>query len=781
MTDREFKLLLGHLAASCHSDLGKLQIRELKPLTDINAMCASQNLIAAFQNALEQGITFDFFDLCDISFLFEDSSTGIFDYEELKLICQNSSLATVLGESNSAFDELPLAQKIVKRVVPLPQIRQAFDRIFDPEGDILDSASTELGRIRRSISSLRSRVQRTMQNMLTEPRMEGFLQEKFVTQRDDRFVIPVKESAASFVPGIVQSHSAKGATVFIEPAEIVPLNNELQLLKDEEKREIYRILSEYSTSIRVHKRELLNNQKHLARLDFLYAAARVANSIKARVPQMREDPVLRLQSARHPLLILKKIAEEGTNGFHKVIPFNLNLGESYNMLVLSGPNTGGKTVLMKAVGLITLMAMTGLPVPVDEESEIGCFTEVLADIGDDQSIENALSTFSSHLDKIGSMLKSAKTSSLILIDEIGAATDPQQGSALAQAILEQLTEKGVKGIVTTHYTALKVFAESHPHCVNAAMQFDMRSLIPTYHLNIGIPGDSFAIEVAASLGIDPSLIDRARELAGSQNLEFSNLIKTLQDQKKDLAKSIYQYELKTRNIQNRLNELDDKEREWQTELKARRLKHIKELQTELIGFQKLYNRELNELKALDKEERRKLSERKLHDISIQNDELNRELKRSNSEGRIKADNPKVGDRVWLADFEAEAQILSINGKEATVDMNGIGFKTRLSNLYRSTQTATEPAVPLTSSKVNAKVQTELKLLGLTFDEAMPLIDEFLDNAALTGFSTLRIVHGKGTGALRTKVREYLSRKKNVKSIETPPMFEGGSGVTVVKI
>jgi len=370
---------------------------------------------------------------------------------------------------------------------------------------------------------------------------------------------------------------------------------------------------------------------------------------------------------------------------------------------------------------------------------------------------------------------------LVLIDEIGAATDPQQGSALAQAILERLTESGVKGIVTTHYTALKVFAESHPRCVNASMQFDMRSLVPTYHFNIGIPGDSFAIEVAASLGIDQRMIERARQLAGSQNLEFSTLIKKLQDQKKELGQATYQFELKTRNLESRLLELDNREKEWQAELKARRQKHLKEMQFELIDVQKMYNRELNELKTLDKEERKRLSERKLQDIAVQSDQLSQELRKTNSEGLQKLEQPKSGQRVWVADFEAEAVILSINGKQATVDMNGISFKTKLSSLYRLSREESEPVVPFATSRAIPKAQTELKLLGLTFDEAMPLIDEFLDNAALSGLGTLRIVHGKGTGALRAKVRDYLSRKKTVKGIETPPIFEGGSGVTVVKL
>jgi DNA mismatch repair protein MutS2 len=781
MTDKEYRLLLDHLAGLCHSAPGKREAAKTAVLKDIDAMRNAQLLIRDFQIALEHGIEFSFADLSALEDFFEDDSGGIFDFEELREISINTDLATTLSDALPAFSELVRAEKLFKNIRPLPQIRQGFLRIFDSEGEILDSASAQLTGIRRNLNSMRNKIQRSMQSILAEPRMEGFLQEKFVTQRDDRYVVPVKESAASFVPGIIQSRSGSKSTVFIEPAQIVPLNNELQLLKEEEKREIYRILSEFSQSIREHKADILNNQKIMASLDFLFAAGRLSNSLRAEVPRLTMQPILQLRAARHPLLILKKIQEEGPNGFHKVIPFNLELGKDYNLLLLSGPNTGGKTVLMKAVGLISLMAMSGLPVPVDEDSSIGCFTDVLADIGDDQSIESSLSTFSSHLDKISRMISRAGENSLILIDEIGAATDPQQGSALAQAILERLTQLKVKGIVTTHYTALKVFAESQPDCVNASMQFDLKSLVPTYHFNIGIPGDSFAIEVASSLGMDGDLIARARELAGTQNLEFSTLIKRMQEEKKELSKASYQYQLKTRNLESRLAELEDREKEWQNELKARRKKHLKEMQSELIDIQKMYNRELSEIKNLDKEERRKLSERKLQDIATQSVHLSDELQMANNEGREKLEHARVGMRVWVADFDAEARILALNGNQATVDMNGISFKTKLSSLYLLTNEETKPIIPLATSRAIPKVQTELKLLGLTFDEAMPLIDEFLDNAALSGFGTLRIVHGKGTGVLRTKVRDYLSRKKIVKSIETPPLFEGGNGVTLVKL
>ncbi len=779
MNDLEYQSLLSHLAGRCHSDLGRDLALALCPLGEIKAIEQRQKLIYEFQQAVEYGLEMNLEELRALEALFAEQ--GIYAWEEFRVFAVNAELGVLGASKIEVFKDLPLAQKKLKRLSPMPDVMQAFNRIFDSEGEVLDSASAELMQIRKRIFSLRAKVQKTMQNMLLDPRLESYLQDRFVTQRDDRFVLPIKESAAPFVNGIVQSRSGSKSTVFIEPSEIVPMNNELQLAKQDEKREIYRILSEYTKSIISRKHVFLANQAILAELDFLYACARFGYSIRANVPRMQDEAILELRAARHPLLILRLIAESGNEGFHKVIPFDLDLGKDYSMLILSGPNTGGKTVLMKAVGLITLMAMSGLPVPVDSQSRIGIFSAVYADIGDDQSIENALSTFSSHLDKIRKMLDSADSHSLILIDEIGAATDPQQGSALAQAILEELTKLEVKGIVTTHYTALKVFAESHPRCINASMQFDLKSLIPTYRFNTGIPGDSFAIEVAASLGMDPALIERAKSLAGSQNLEFTQLLKKLQEEKKNLATQSYQYQLRTRNLEARLAEAEQREEEWQKELKGRRQRHLKDMQSELISFQKLYNKEISELKTLDKQERKRLSERKLQDINLKTEELSRELIRSNSEGLQPIVNPKAGDRVWLASFDAEAIIVEVQGQSARVDMNGISFKTDLDNLYPAKTRDAERPVPISVVRSTAKVNTELKLLGLTFDEAMPLIDEFLDNAAMAGFSTLRIVHGKGTGALRSKVRDYLSRKKIVKGMETPPLFEGGNGVTVVKI
>ena len=774
--DLEYARLAEQVAVRCHSKLGKDLAAGLAPLTDKKAIEASLRLVGELQECLEHGLEKDFSDLADLGPLFREAQYSLFAYEEFHLVWLNARLASGIAASASALETFPSLRRLWLKISALDWVCERFNRIFDPEGEVLDSASPELSRIRKRQASLQRGIMKIMQGMLGDPRLEGYLQDKFITRRDDRYVLPVRESAAPHVPGIVQSQSGSGSTLFIEPQSVVPLNNELQLLRQEEKREIFRIFSEFTAQIKAQEKVLLANQEAIAVLDFRYACARLCRSLKAEVPRILEQPVLKLSSARHPLLILRLGRPAD------VVPFDLSLGYEARIVLLSGPNTGGKTVLMKAAGLLTLMALSGLPIPAGKDSEIGLFSQVFADIGDDQSIENALSTFSSHIQKIGRMLVQADSNSLVLIDEIGAATDPQQGSALAQAILERFTEIGCKAIVTTHYTALKIFAETHPACLNASMQFDLNSLTPTFRFAPGIPGDSFAIEVASSLGLFPELIERAKNLSGSQNLEFTELLKKMQAEKKALGRASYEYQLKTRNLEAKLNELESREGKLEEELKQRKQKFIKELQSELISQQKLYQQEQEQLRKLDRDERKALSERKLHEISGKLQDIRDELAAAGTKNQSLARDPKPGDRVWLAGFETEAILLEIRDSSANVDMNGISFRVPVDSLYEVPACPeTRETQPLATTHATPKAATELKLLGLTFDEARPLIDEFLDNATLAGLHSLRIVHGKGTGALRGKVRDYLKRKKTVVSIDTPVPSEGGSGVTLVKI
>ena len=774
--DLEFETLVAQIGKRCHSDLGKEQASLLQPLSDLGEIIKSQKLVAEIQEQLLRGRDYDFSGLTNLQPLFEDSRNTLFAFEEFSAVYANNIIAEEMLAQLKLWEEFPEITLYLKKLTSFSFLNSRFLEIFDKDGEILDTASKELATIRKRANSLRMQIQKTMQALLSDSSLEHYLQDKYVTQREDRYVLPVKENAVPFVNGIVQSHSGSKSTVFIEPMSVVPLNNELQLIFQQEKQEIYRIFSAYTSAIKAEKKGLLRNQKILAWLDFRFACGRLCNTIKAKTPIMLSRPCLNLKSARHPLLILR------LGNCRKVIPFDLELGEEKKIIILSGPNTGGKTVLLKAVGLITLMALSGLPVPADADSEIGFFSNVFADIGDDQSIENALSTFSAHLEKIGKMLNKAKPDTLVLVDEIGAATDPQQGSALAQAILEKFLALGCPAIVTTHYTALKIFAEQHPRCLNASMQFDTKNLQPTYKFIAGFPGDSFAIEVAASLGIDPTLIERAKELAGNQNVQFTELLKKMQDEKKKYSVSCYQNELKTHLLETKLQELAKKEEEWEKEVKIRRQNHLKELQQELIAQQKIYQNDLAELKTLSKQERKTFSEYKLHNIAVKNAEIQKELDKDLSANNLPVSNPQPGMKVWLSNFETEAVILSIEGEQVKVDMNGITFKTPVSALFEpKTKTETTKIEPKVKANVAPVAKFELKIIGLTFEEAKPLIDEFLDNAALAGLHSLRIVHGKGTGALRTKVRDYLKKRKEVKGVGTPSPNEGGTGVTVVTI
>jgi len=773
--DLEFAKIVEQIGKRAHSPLGKSQALCLAPLASLDLARASQQLIAEIQAALKEGIELSLADLIEIKPLFE-ASAGVFGYDEFLVLYRNTKLANLAASYLENVPEQSRLWKLLRGLRSYPELAKRFEQVFDPEGEVMDSASAELMRIRRALHGIRARIQKTMQTLMNDNQYSGFLQDKFVTQRDDRYVLPIKESGSPFVRGIVQSQSGSGSTLFIEPEAVVPMNNELQMLKQEEKKEIFRIFQSYTQDYRDIKTEVIRNQEILAELDYRFATGKLANELNARVPQMCSEPVIKLKAARHPLLILR------LGSLREVIPFDLDLGQDYRFLVLSGPNTGGKTVLMKAVGLLVLIANAGLPIPAEENSRIGQFSSVFADIGDEQSIESALSTFSSHLDKINRMLKECDEASLLLIDEIGAATDPEQGSALAQAMMERFNGIGCRGIVTTHYTALKVFAERAENCVNASMQFDLKSLHPTYRFEIGFPGDSFAIEVAASRGVEHDLIERARSLAGSQNIQFTELLKKMESEKKALAREHYEYELKNRNLSARIKELEARDEILEAELKARKQSFLKDLQRELIAQQKIYMKELEELRKLDKEDRKAHSERKLHEINVKNRELTDSIKTAVTGDRNKLFEPKAGDRVWLANFEADATVIEIRGEEAVVDMNGISFKTGLDSLFESGSKAEpKPVVRGSNSKVSGAVKSELKLLGLTFDEARPLLDEFIDDAAFAGLHSLRIVHGKGTGALRAKVRAYLHKKKQVISIDTPPMNEGGSGVTLVKI
>jgi DNA mismatch repair protein MutS2 len=770
----EYDKVKSIIANECQCPLGYEKAVSLIPINNKTEIEYSLAIIEELQGLQKNTLSFNFHKVSDVSKLITEIKHQTFNFEEFRRIYFNISAANSVGCPEEDIEDNPKFVQIVNKILELPDLENRFNNIFDADGDVKDNASSALASIRKRKRKLRQNVVSTLNSRVEEYTKQNFLQDKIVTQRDGRFVIPVKESQTPFVQGIVHGRSSSRASVYVEPQEVVGLNNDIELASSEEKQEIFRIFSEYTQQIRDFSGDIIENTYQIGLLDYFSSAARFANRLECNKPEILEKPYIKLSNARHPLLI------ETMGSIKKVIPFNLELGKDFRLLLISGPNTGGKTVTLKTVGLLTLMALSGLPIPAQIDSKIGMFHNVFADIGDNQSLENALSTFSSHIKNIDEMVKKGNSNSLVLIDEIGAATDPEQGSALAQAILEKLAEHNITGVITTHYTALKVFAEQHENCSNAAMQFDVEKHIPTYSFKLGLPGNSFAIEIASRLGMNDSLIERAKELAGSQNVEMTDLLKKMSEEKKSLARENYQYQLKSALLSKKIEEHQQKIDTLNKDSKEIKKKSMLQARDFLTGLQKELNKEISDIKKADKNQRKENLEKSLIKINRKNKEFGFEIDDLSDLQRTKVQTPQIGQNVWLNDVETEGEIVSINGKSIKVDMGGIYFTTTLENIYKlapkpKRKTSRRSKVP------KANVKLELKILGFTFDEAKPEIDKFIDDAAMNGLGSIRIVHGKGTGALRAKVRQYLRSNRKELDFFTPPPEAGGDGVTVLKL
>jgi len=775
----EFGKILNLLAEECHSYSGRELALDLLPLIDPEEINFRLDITAEIQELQAGNIRFNFSDLSDTVDLLREFKHEVFNFDEIFQICKNIILSNRLIRDLKDLEDCPLLTEELQKIYFLHELEKEFTRIFTPEGEVKDNASAELNRIRRRKKQLRKNIVDDLNKKVEELAARNLVFDKVITQRDGRFVIPVKEGSTAQISGIVHGRSGSGSSIYLEPAETVKSNNELDLMNSEEKEEIYRIFKVFTQEILQEKQQILSNIALMEKFDLYFASARLSNKYQASRPVITDKNQLELIEARHPLLI-------ETLGFDKVIPFSLELGKEHRLLLISGPNTGGKTVTLKAAGLLSMMALSGLPIPARPESEIGIIENFFADIGDLQSLENSLSTFSSHISNIKLMLQDANERSLVVIDEIGAATDPEQGSALAQSILEELVNKNVLGIITTHYTSLKLFAERSDICINAAMQFDPEKHSPTYQFKLGLPGNSFAIEVASQLGLDQQLITRARSLAGNQNVELTDLLSKIAQQKNELAQQNYQFKLKTALLGQKIKEYESRIRTQKTEEKSIRKRSLKDAREFLVSLQKELNQEISHIKKANKKARNADKGSGLQETLDKVVNLNRDLQMKEDElVQIRMQpvkNPEIGQKVWVKDFEETGEILKIKEDQIKVQINEIQYTTGLDNLFE-TKVKEEEKIPVQAKVIlpDKHFQFELKLLGYRFDEARPEIEDLIDNALLNGLRMVRIVHGKGTGILRQKIRQYLRKNKKVKTFHTPPPETGGDGVTVVML
>jgi DNA mismatch repair protein MutS2 len=776
----EFDKLKKILANLCHTVSGKRFAQSLTPLKEPAQIRYRHQVVAEIQGVILCCCDYEFHDVTDIKPLFFNYQHLTYSYPEFKkiykIIQKAGELSNDLNNDEVSFTNYPEYTKIVKKLAFFPLLAKRYESIFSDEGEVLDTASPELKEIRKRQFRVRQNVLNLLTKRIQDKTLEKAIQDKIITQRDDRYVIPIKEGAIGTVPGIIHGYSGSRSTIFVEPNEAVGMNNEIHQLRQEEKEEIYRIFRDFTTLIQSNRNEILEDYSILCELDYYFAAARLGNLIEGTIPLIASNTVIKLKEARHPLLL------HAMQDRQKVIPFDLSLGEEYDILILSGPNTGGKTVTLKAIGLLTLMALSGLTIPAASGSEIGLFHDILADIGDQQSLEDSLSTFSAHLQHIKQMLETGNDKTLILIDEIGSATDPEQGAALAQAITETLVDKKVTGVITTHFTPLKLFALKSERCKNAAMQFDPEQHLPTYRFRPGLPGNSFALEIAEGLGLQETVLQRAKELTGKTNVELTDLLARISSEKNELAQTKFHYELKLNLLNQKINEYDKKLSLMEQEKKNTRQELLKDSREFLVNIQREFGNELAKLKELERDERKKAAKQVLKKVSTLNSQLGQEEMDLRVKDLIPVTEPKIGEIVWIRDLDGIGEISAVEKNSVKVDFNGILFVTNIDNLYYQKSVKrdyiTRDRKEVLSSN---QAKTEIKVIGMTFEDALPLVETFLDEGYLAGLNKLRIVHGKGTGALRNKIRKYLKGVEKVKEFYSPAPEAGGDGVTVVVI
>ena len=688
--------------------------------------------------------------------------------------------------------EAPILKNWARSLEILGQLEKDLEHIVDEHGNLRDDASVELKRIRREIRSSQAKIKDHLAGLLHNNEYQKYFQEAIVTMRGDRYVLPVKQEYRQHFPGIVHDQSATGSTLFIEPMAVVNLNNDIKQLTAAERHEVERILRAASQKIRKNDSQLMDNCEIMAQVDFAFAKANLAYEMKATEPVLNEAGVTKLMSARHPLLPPDK-----------VVPIDITIGDSYSMLLVTGPNTGGKTVSMKTFGLLVLMAQSGLFLPVESGSEIAVYSNIYADIGDEQSIEQSLSTFSAHMTHLVSILDKVEPEDLVLLDELGAGTDPEEGAALAMAILERLLTIKATVLATTHYSELKTFAFGREGIENACVEFDVATLRPTYRLLIGIPGASNAFAISRRLGLSESLIIRAKQLIQADHAQFEQVINQLEKEK-------MLYEQMNADIETRLRRAEQMEARAEAlrvELNQKKADIIRRAKDEGAALVRRMRRESEEVISQLKEQFNDQGiQKRQAAIQAARDQINEaagkvrpgivSVKAFRKPVDLKTLEP--GDIIYVTKLDQKGTVLSIRGKELEVQLGSLKTNVKARDCKFVEKAPKEK--PSAKGGANGSLSggggrkrgssfiskaqeahRDIDIRGMMVDEAEMVLGKFLDDSVMAGLSQVLIIHGKGTGALRKGVHAYLKRHRNVASFNFADMSEGGTGATLVEL
>lgn len=682
---------------------------------------------------------------------------------------------------SSVHEEHPLPRltQFTALIAELREVDEAIHACIDEQGDVKDSASEALARVRRERRAGETRIKEKLEQMIRSPSVQKMLQDALITVRNDRYVIPVKQEYRGHFGGIIHDQSASGATLFIEPESIVVLNNKLRELALAERKEIEKILARLTVIAAEHAESIEVNVEQLAQLDFIFTKASLAASMKATMPRMNDRGFIKLRKGRHPLL----------SG--DPVPLDLELGNAYTAIIITGPNTGGKTVALKTIGLLTLMAASGLFVPAEDGSQLCVFDAVYADIGDEQSIEQNLSTFSSHMTNIISILREMTPKSLVLLDELGAGTDPAEGSALAIALLDHIHRQGCRIVATTHYSELKAYAYDRKGMINASMEFNIETLSPTYRLLVGVPGRSNAFAIAKRLGLQESIIEQAASQIGEDDKRVESMIASLEENRIGAETERHIAEKLRRELEATKQQLEQEQERFEQQKQALMRKAEEDAREAVAKARKEAETIIAELRRMALEEAGSLKEHRLIEAKKKLEQAAPELtgqsaQTASAKSRGRKQKIEAGDEVQVISLKQKGFVVEIGDQDATVQLGILKMKVSKDDLELVRSTPKQPAkiaVPAGTGLKRTRdeqLRMELDLRGATLEESFVEVDRFLDEAFLAGLGQAYIIHGKGTGVLRSGIQEFLRKHKHVKSYRLGNYGEGGAGVTVVE-
>ena len=783
----EYYKILDMLAGYASCEETRKRALALTPITDAAEIEHLQQTTSDALSRLYKGSGISFAGIHNVNASLKRLDIGgSLNTTELLHICsllEVAKRAKAYDRSDRADDKTDSLSPLFSQIEPLSPLLEEIKRCVIGEDEIADDASPALFKIRKSIRGMNDRIHAQLTNLMNNTTTRNYLQDAVITMRDGRYCLPVKAEAKTSVPGMVHDQSSSGSTLFIEPMAVVNLNNELRELFLKEQDEINVILADLSNRVAENANGIRQDYSVLAELDFIFAKAQLAKSYNGVAPIFNEEGRIHIRKGRHPLLDTKK-----------VVPIDVRLGEDFRQLIVTGPNTGGKTVSLKTVGLLTLMGQSGLHIPAADRSELAIFHEIFADIGDEQSIEQSLSTFSSHMTNIVKILDQADDRSLCLFDELCAGTDPTEGAALAISILHKLHQYGATTMATTHYSELKVYALSTPGVENACCEFNVETLSPTYRLLIGIPGKSNAFAISSKLGLAANIIDDAKSRLSDKDVDFEDMLANLEASRITIEKEqleIKKYKAEVENLKKKLTDKNEKLDARRDEIlrKANEeavqiLKEAKDLADETIRNFNKYGQGQAPMSKMEKE-RSKVRDK------MNKSEKNLSMKKKEMINHKVPKKLRIGDSVKVLSMNLKGTVHTLpNAKgDLYIQMGILRSLVNINDLVLIDDESTSPIAKKygggsSSGKIkmskSASVSTEINLIGMTVDEAIAHLDKYLDDAYIAHLPSVRIVHGKGTGALRSAVHAHLKRQKYVKSFRLGEAGEGDAGVTIAE-